>query len=266
MNGFDSHRSLTAGQRLVLFAKHIVTMDRSQPIEDGFVLLQGSRILQVGKRGDQAFPGSVRILDLGDTILLPGFINAHCHLDFTSFKGKVKFGGVFREWLREMGAKTRETSPLDFKKSAAEGIRQSLAYGTTTICDVSTSWESFDLLKKSGLRAFVFFEMIDLAQASAQVYWKGFQEKLNFITQGQSPDSRVRWGLGPHTPFTVSKELLQMGSRYLNSHQNILTTIHLGESLEEKQFFRKGSGPMAVRIKALSPSWPIPKDTTRSNI
>ena len=74
-------------QRLVLFAKYILTMDRPQPIEDGFVLIQGSRILQVGKRKDLYFLPSVRFLDLGETVLLPGFINAHCHLDFTLFKG-----------------------------------------------------------------------------------------------------------------------------------------------------------------------------------
>lgn len=94
-------------QRLVLFAKTILTMDRPQPIEDGFVLIEGSRVLQVGKREDLYFTPSVRMLDLGDTLLLPGFINAHCHLDFTLFKGKVKYGGGFREWLRQMAVKRR---------------------------------------------------------------------------------------------------------------------------------------------------------------
>jgi len=80
-------------QRLILFAKTILTMDRPQPIEDGFVIIQGHRILQVGKRMDLFFLPSSRMLDLGDTILMPGLINAHCHLDYTTFKGKVPYRG-----------------------------------------------------------------------------------------------------------------------------------------------------------------------------
>src|SRR5271155_391822 len=108
-------------QRLVLFAKIILTMDRPKPIEDGFVVVQGSRILQVGKRSDFYFTPSFRMLDLGDTLLLPGLINAHCHLDFTLFKGKVKYQADFREWLRQMAVKSRATTPAEFKKSIQNG-------------------------------------------------------------------------------------------------------------------------------------------------
>src|ERR1035441_507666 len=155
-------------QRLVLFSKKILTMDRSEPIEDGFVMIQGSRILQVGKRKDLYFLPSVRMLDLGDTVLLPGLINAHCHLDFTSLKGKVPYKGLFIDWLKRMGAATRQTTGAGFRHSIAAGIRESLSYGTTTLCDISTSWESWPLLRGSGLRAFVFPELLDLVQNSPE--------------------------------------------------------------------------------------------------
>src|SRR5258708_9707993 len=143
-------------QRLVLFAQYILTMDRPQPIEDGFVMIQGSRILQVGKRKDLYLTPSSRMLDLGETVLLPGLINSHCHLDFTSFKGRVRYAGGFRKWLSKMAMKTRTTTSAEFKRSIQKGIKESLAYGTTTLCDISTSWESYPLLRQSGLRSFVF--------------------------------------------------------------------------------------------------------------
>ena len=249
-------------QRLILFSKYILTMDRPQPIEDGFVLIQGPRILQVGKRKDLFFLPSVRMLDLGDTLLLPGFINAHCHLDFTGFKGRVRYQGGFREWLRKMAAKTRETTPAEFKRSIQKGIKESLDYGTTTVCDISTSWESYPLLRQSDLRAFVFLEMIDLAQPSPKAYGRQFLEKLKALTHEQPPTPHFRWGLSPHTPFTVSKELLEWAGKYVNEHRDIPTTIHVGESREEANFFKKGKGPMADRIKVLNPDWNIPRHTT----
>jgi len=248
-------------QRLVLFAKYILTMDRPEPIEDGFVLIQGSRILQVGKRKDLYFLPSVRMLDLGDTILLPGLINAHCHLDFTGFKGRVRYEGGFREWLRKMAVKTRSTTSADFKKAVQKGIKESLAYGTTTLCDVATSWESYPLLRRSGLRSFVFLELIDMAQPSAKAYWKSFLEKLRSVTH-EGPTATFHWGLSPHTPFTVSKELLQIVRHYLNDHRDLLTTIHVAESREEAAYFRTGKGPMADRIQVLNPDWTLPRGTT----
>ncbi len=249
-------------QRLVLFSKYILTMDKPQPIEDGFVLLQGSRILQVGKRKDLYFLPSVRLLDLGDTILMPGFINAHCHLDFTDLKGRVRYLGGFREWLRKMAVKTRGTSSAEFKKAIQRGIRESADYGTTTLCDISTSWESYRLLRGSGLRAFVFFEMIDLGQPSPKAYFRQFQERLRVLAHEAPPTATCRWGFSPHTPFTVSKELLELAGKYVGAHRDIPTTIHVGESREEWNYFRKGSGPMADRIRALNPDWNIPRRTT----
>jgi cytosine/adenosine deaminase-related metal-dependent hydrolase len=53
-----------------------------------------------------------------------------------------------------------------------------------------------------------------------------------------------------------------MVKQFLNNHRDILTTIHVGESLEESRYFKKGSGPMADRIKVLNPNWTIPHSTT----
>lgn len=249
-------------QRLALFSKYILTMDRPRPIEDGFVLIQGSKIIQVGRRKELYFLPSTRMLDLGDTILLPGLINAHCHLDFTLFKGKVKYRGKFREWLRQMAVRTRQTPPAEFRRSIQAGIGELLAYGTTTVCDISTTWESYPLLRKSGLRAFVFLELIDLGQPSTRHYWRQFQDRLKSLTHAAPPTPTFRWGLGPHTPFTVSKELFQMAGRGLDDHRNLPTTIHVGESREEANYFKKGKGPMADRIRALNPDWTLPRRTT----
>jgi aminodeoxyfutalosine deaminase len=116
-------------------------------------------------------------------------------------------------------------------------------------------------LRRSCLRSFVFLELIDLGQASVKAYWKQFLDKLRSITQ-EGPTPTFRWGLSPHTPFTVSKELLQNIRHYLNDHQDLLTSIHVAESREESHYFQKGMGPIADRIKILNPDWTLPRKTT----
>ena len=195
-------------------------------------------------------------------MLLPGLINAHCHLDFTDFKGRVPYQGSFRKWSVKMAKKTRETSPAEFRQAIHKGIRQSLAYGTTTLCDVATSWESYGLLRKSGLRAFVFLEMLDLPQASAERYWRNFLDRLWSVTREAPSTPTFRWGLSPHTGFTVSRELLETVGKYVGKKRDILTTIHVSESREEDLFFRKGEGPMAARFREAHPEWKVPTRTT----
>ncbi len=253
---------MSSTQRLVLFAKYLLTLDRPQPIEDAFVLIQGGRILQIGRRKDLAFLPSFRILDLGNTVLLPGLINGHCHLDYTRLKGKVPRRKTFRKWLQEMGAKTRDTTRSEFRSSVREGIRQSLAFGTTTLCDVSTSGESLPLLRQSGLRAFWFWEILDLGQRFPRVYWNQTVDKWRELTSVAHLSGLVQEGFSPHTLFTVSKETLGFLGKFLSTHKGHPTTLHLAESREEWNYFKKGKGPMADRIMTLNPDWNLPRGTT----
>ncbi len=71
---------------MIIRARLVVTMD-GPPIEDGAVRVRGERIIEVGKFSDLA--GTDEIVDLGEHILLPGLINAHCHLDYTCLRGKI---------------------------------------------------------------------------------------------------------------------------------------------------------------------------------
>ncbi len=246
----------------MLFAKYIVTQDRPQPIENGFVMIQGNRILQVGQRRNLFSHPAVRLLDLGNTILLPGLINAHCHLDYTLFKGKVPYRGRFRDWLKRMGAIAKQTPPLDYRKGVDKGIRESIAYGTTTLCDISTRGQSLGRLRESGLRSVVFIEMLDLDLSNPLKYWKQLLERLRDFDRTHHAGEIVQWGLSPHTPFTVSKELFKLAGDYLNLKGNIPTSLHLSESREEAAYFKNGKGPIAERVRLLNPQWPIPIQTT----
>jgi aminodeoxyfutalosine deaminase len=82
------------------------------------------------------------------------------------------------------------------------------------------------------------------------------------LTEGLGDAEIFRWGIAPHTPFTVSKELLLLAGRYVGSKAHSLTTLHVAESREEAVFFKRGKGPMADRIKVLNPDWSLPHGTT----
>jgi len=245
-----------------LTAKTILTLHRRKPIQDGFILIGGNRILQVGERRDLKFLPSVRLLDLGDTVLFPGLINAHCHLDFTAFKAKAAFSGGFREWLTGMARRTRRTSAPDFKRSIRDGIDESVRFGTTTLCDTATTGWSYGLLREASLRAVVLFELLDFGRPLAAPVFRNTLEKIKRATALPPHPSTLSWGLAPHTPFTVSPELFHLTGAYLSRHRWIPTSVHVAESREERDFFATHRGPLAERTALFNPHWPRPKGPT----
>src|SRR6516162_7022032 len=68
----------SAGSLTVLHAARLLEVDTGKIVAPGEVLVQGERIVEVGST--LRHPAGARIIDLGDTTLLPGLIDAHVHL------------------------------------------------------------------------------------------------------------------------------------------------------------------------------------------
>ncbi len=88
-------------------ARTIVTMD-GPPIDDGAIAVEGNRIAAVGRFNEIRRLGS-SVTDLGEVVILPGLINAHCHLDFTSLRGVIQPQRSFADWIRQINGLRRRT-------------------------------------------------------------------------------------------------------------------------------------------------------------
>src|SRR2546423_5102766 len=122
---------------MILRARVIVTME-GPPIENGAIAISGERILEVGK-----FPeiskahASEEIVDLGEQVLLPGLINAHCHLDYTCLRGKIPRPKSFTDWIRAINAEKAKLSLEHYLVSINDGFAESRGLGTITIANVT---------------------------------------------------------------------------------------------------------------------------------
>src|ERR1700743_3729989 len=86
---------------MILRARVVLPISRP-PIEDGAVLISGNRITRVGPWKDFSAGEADAVVDLGETILMPGLINAHCHLDYTDMTGEIPPQKSFTDWIRLM--------------------------------------------------------------------------------------------------------------------------------------------------------------------
>src|SRR5438045_8601449 len=74
-------------RKMIVRARVVVTMDGPQ-IDDGAGRVMNGRIAEAGKISEVA-PANDEILDLAECVIIPGLLDAHCHLDYASSRGKI---------------------------------------------------------------------------------------------------------------------------------------------------------------------------------
>lgn len=225
---------------MIVRARIVVTMD-GPPIENGAVVVEGNRIVDVGTLAEVKAHNSNEIVDLGEQALLPGLINAHCHLDYTCLRGKIQQQESFTDWIRAINAAKATLSPSDYVKSIAAGFAEAQRFGTTSI----VNYEAFPELiarTRAPIRTWWLAELIDVRNANrAGEVVDLAMNSLNAIENG---------GLAPHAPFTASPDLYRRCAEVARRGNFVLST-HLAESREEMSMFRDGSGPLYDFLKEI---------------
>ena len=218
---------------MILRARAVVTMD-GPPIGNGAVAVSGDRIVDVGKFPEvSARYSGQEIIDLAEQALLPGLINAHCHLDYTCLRGKIPRQKSFTDWISAINTEKSKLSPQDYIASISEGFAEAKQFGTTTIANLTAFPELIRQLPGPPIRTWWFAELIDVRSPKrTNEFVDSAIESLKFAQN---------YGLAPHALFTASKNLYQ---RCEQAGKDVLLTTHLAESREEMEMFRDGSGPL----------------------
>jgi len=242
---------------MIVRARVVATMDGA-PIKNGAIAISGDRIddsppgsspsraarlsrsasagsiVDVGKFSEvSARHSGEKIIDLGEQALLPGLINAHCHLDYTCLRRKIPREKSFTDWIRAINAEKSKLSPEDYIVSINEGFVEAKQFGTTTIANLTAFPDLIRQFPDAPIRTWWFAELIDVRSPDRA------KEFVAFAIE--SLKSAQNYGLAPHALFTASKNLYQ---RCQEAGKDVLLTTHLAESREEMEMFRDGSGPL----------------------
>jgi cytosine/adenosine deaminase-related metal-dependent hydrolase len=225
-------------RRMIVRARVVVTMD-GPPIKNGAVVVDRNRIVDLGQFGEVKVRNAGEILDLGEQTLLPGLINAHCHLDYTCLRGKIAPQQSFADWIRAINAEKTKLSAQDYVTSINEGFAEARRFGTTTIANL-TGFPDLAAQIEAPIRTWWFAELIDVRAPERA------DELVDLAIE--SLKSMPNWGLAPHALFTGSRNLYERCDG-IARRQNVLLTTHLAESREEMQMFHDGSGPLYQFMK-----------------
>jgi cytosine/adenosine deaminase-related metal-dependent hydrolase len=226
------------------------------PVENGWLRVEGERIVEGGAGG--ALPASAGpIRRLEGCALLPGLVNAHCHLELTTLENALEPGKSFPEWVGDLQGVTKEYKLPDYRASARAGIARLLRGGCTTVLDVGNSGEALKALAEGPLRAFACVEVLGLDPAHAE---SRFGNALSLAPAAEAT-GLFKPGVAPHAAYSCSPDLL----RSVTGHQvsrKLPVTIHAAESREEAELFASASGPLQEFCRRVYPAAPEHRGTT----
>ena len=229
---------------MILRARTILPVS-SPPIDNGAIVISGNRIRAVGSWPDLQPRSDEKVFDLGEVILLPGLVNAHCHLDYTDMAGELAPPKTFTDWIPLITAAKTAWSYSEYAHSWLRGAHQLLKTGTTTVADIEAMP---DLLPEAWdatpLRVFSFLEMTGIrAKRDPKEILRDTVAIIDSLAH-----SRCSASLSPHAPYSTLPELLRLSAALARKKKWRLCT-HLAESAEEFEMFQHARGKMFNWLK-----------------
>ena len=214
-----------------------ITADRIYTGAGGFlenkVLLMDKQTITDIVNIDDLDPSKVEHLD---GLLLPGFINAHCHLELSHMFGKLKTGTGLLSFIGNV-VKQRGTSDEAIQSAIYKADNDMYEDGIVAVGDISNVADTVKCKSESKLNYYTFVEIFDFMQAHMtkqsieqygapkSLFEKSKKDKTNYV---------------PHAPYSVSKDLLNYIAQETKATDTI--SIHNQETPPENELFERGTG------------------------
>jgi aminodeoxyfutalosine deaminase len=240
--------------RTVYFARWIYLADGSV-LENGALAVEGSTITAIGGRAETRRDREDRTVNLGQTLLLPGLINLHTHLEEGCLRAvapteEESYASRFAKRISRL----RQATPRAVESAIRLGIRELLTQGITSVLDTSRLGIAANVLGQEPMRAWVHHE---LHPRHGEPEEECLEELVNRMA---SAPTGVGTCIGPHALFSLSasghRRLIRMAH-----DKGSLWACHVAESAEEVQAFAEQSGDLYFHITRRR-AWPCGDNPT----
>ena len=227
-------------------AEYLYTLDRQDPIVNGFVEYD-EKDGTVFASGECEDPSAEEDFHAG--MLVPGFVDAHCHIELSHLQGKFARGTGMAGFIDQINA-LRDSSDRESRMACiGKWMDRLWKQGVSAMADISNGDESFQSKASSPMYTRTFLEVFgsepqDCASVMDSV--RSLQKKALEYGLDAAPT--------PHACYTMSPELLTAASA--DALASGFLSYHSQESMEEEQMVMSGSGALYENRKRLGMSTP----------
>lgn len=219
-------------------------MDADRAIAPAVLLLDSSGVVEAIGRPEAIGPTEARdVVRNQHAILLPGFVNAHAHLDLTALGPRpFESGTGFAAWAG-MVRRERPADPAAVAESVRLGLAASRRGGTAILGDIAGNRgvPAFEAMRDARVRGVSYIEVFGIGTAESAGC--GFVESLAHRAQPSAP---TRLGISPHASYSCGDRLYERATSL-----GLPVATHLSETLEELEFSRTGGGPLADLLRSV---------------
>ena len=206
-------------------------------IKDGLIILdQTGRIQALGPASNFDCSDAENY----DGMLLPAFVNAHCHLELSHLKGAVPTGTGLLSFIKGVVSQRANHTEAQIQQAIEQADAQMWERGIQAVGDISNQTDSFAVKASSKLCYYTFVECFD--------FWQGHQAGAAFeqyykVWQAHPQGERLRASLVPHAPYSVSPQLFEALDTWAKAQNGPLSlSIHNQETLAENALFLNKTG------------------------
>jgi cytosine/adenosine deaminase-related metal-dependent hydrolase len=214
----------------------------SEPVKDGIVVINDSgEIIDLLDSSRTAEISST--IERYEGIIVPGFVNSHCHLELSHLHGKIPKDTGLVPFLS--GVIFQRAAEEDQVLAAMKTYDQLMFdNGIVAVGDISNNHLSKSVKQNSRLYYHTFIELLGFDPARAAiVFQKACELKAEFAPLSAS--------IVPHAPYSVSEELFSLLRKYSEDHDNLFS-MHNQESDSENELFLNKTGAFIDFYKNLN--------------
>ena len=230
----------------VIYAASWLVSPHTPPLSGGAILVRDGVIIAVGTLNElMRDHAAAPVVDYPGCAILPGFVNAHTHLELSHFSAwrlrtHVDYNPrSFVDWIIQLVKIKRGLKAEDYEASVREGMRMCLEAGTTAVGEIVSNPTLSGLYKTAPLSGRLYIELLGHDPA----IFRSLLDQAIKTGLNDMPASFAA-GLSPHAPYTISAENMLMIQEAAFSRKLPLS-IHVSESTAETDFLFDSSGPLA---------------------
>ncbi len=200
----------------------------SEPIKNGVVIVGNDGAILAVEAREQHDEAT---LEYYPGVIVPGFVNTHCHLELSHMKGKAETGTGLLPFIYKV-VNFRDIPMEEILSGIEKADREMYENGIVAVGDISNKLDTAATKNESSIRYYTFVEMFDfMLDDWAERTFQQYKE----VFDGQSNHNRNRKSCVPHAPYTVSKRLFKMINE-VNAPGDTVS-IHNQETVHENEYF-----------------------------
>lgn len=227
---------------MLLAARYVLPVSGPH-IENGAVLVRDGKIEDVGyaTKLKMRYPDE-EFKDFGLAALMPGFVDAHTHLEYSAMRGLIH-DVPYAAWKLHIVEKEEIFSQQDWEDSALLGGLEAVRSGITTIADITQTGAARNAALAIGLRGIIYRETGTMDRHEIDAVLQAAYDDIDAWRAATTTD-RIKIGIAPHALYSCHPLVFERVADYAKDGTPI--AVHLAGSHEEYEFIRYGSSPFSV--------------------